>query len=859
MRWRTTVLVLLVAGSALATRMWTEAEFEQFYRTYEPRWLPRPESLIHGPRRYNYLERVKLMCDFVARYQVADSTSPDFGGIIEAEHMPNIIETDNTQEAIWVWSRWYELTGLDDYRENVRRAWRYVLTHPAYWEHSGNPTSLWYAVWNCGLALMAEPRYRRAYEDSSYLAYADSCAGFLLRNPLLPGSFRDYFVAGQSSGMAYDYALERNLGVLGDSCLAWGRQVRDWIEEDPTLRLGRADWAMCGGTAFWGVCRTVCRDDTIAGKQWIQTYAESLPGFHPSGTWNCSHNIWLANAYRAAAEVGRDERWWLMHHYLVDTLLAKDTDRDGGIPATWTDPPTQDQTWVSTYLDFMGMDVFATPTYDHDVAALEFSLPDPGQVYVEGDTIPVRPVVANVGLNPETFPLTVRTAGYEHTADYSNFPFLGIDTAAGFPPIVVASAGIYRLDAITAATPDRNRLNDTSRVRFKVYGRFTLSGTLSDSSTGMPIQAWLKARIRGRSANLDSCVTDSLGRFSLAVLDTIVVVGLEPPVPYYRRSWEFTIHRDTSVALATPTAHLLLVNNDSLERYETYYTSALDSLALTYSAWRRPGAGPPPYPLLDRLRSRILIWYSGDTRTQTVPPEDRDSLSSFLGRGGRLLLTGQNIAEELAGTVFLENTLGCRFDSSGWRQFFAFGNRQDSVGRLIHATATAGGDGANNQTSRDVLSPLGTAATLMVYDTVSNACAGVRNEIPGGARVILLGFGFEAVNRPNSRPDFLTRPQLLSRLLAWLSPGIGISEPACGFIVHRSSFVVFPNPFRTACRIAAPPDAEIGIFDPCGRRVALLPTGLRTWKPGPDLRSDLYFIHVLARHTAYTTRVLYLR
>lgn len=178
MRWRITVLSLILAGSALATRAWTPAEFDAYHRSYTPKWLPRPESLIRGPRRYNYLERVHLTCEFVRSYQVSDSQSADFGGIIEAEHMPTTIETDNTQEAIWVWSRWHELTGRDDYHENIRRAWIYVLAHPAYREHNGNPADIWYSIWNCGLGFMAEAEYRRSYGDSSHLAYTDTCAGF---------------------------------------------------------------------------------------------------------------------------------------------------------------------------------------------------------------------------------------------------------------------------------------------------------------------------------------------------------------------------------------------------------------------------------------------------------------------------------------------------------------------------------------------------------------------------------------------------------------------------------------------------------------------------------------------------------
>ncbi len=857
---RVFLLVLLLAGATFATREWTEQEFEQFHRTYKPQWIPRPESLIHGPRRYNYLERIKLMCDFVAAYQVADSLSPDFGGIIEAEHMPGVVETDNTQEAIWVWSRWYELTHRNDYQENIDRAWIYVLNFPAYWEHNGNPTSIWYAVWNCGLAFMAETQYRHAYADSSFMAYADSCRGFYLCNPLEPWGYRDNFVTGQSSGMAYDYALEMNDHQLRDSALARGERVKAWIEEDAQDRLGYASWAMSGGTAMWGVCKTVCTEDTVAGRQWIETYAESLPGFFPTGTWNCSHNIWLANAYRACAQVGHDTNWWLIHHYLVDTLLRKDTDRDGGIPATWTDPETQDQTWISTYLDFMGMDVFVTPTFDHDVAALEFTSPNPHGLYIAGDTIDVRVPVANHGLNDETWVhVDVSGPGYNERVTLPALDFLAIDTLA-FPGLPAPNPGMYQLDAITAATGDQNPLNDTSHTRFKVYGTWTITGTLLDSATGGPIHAWLKAGIKGDSAVWDSAETDRSGNFALHIIDTTITIALEPFPPYFKRTWEFTISGDTSINLVTQPAHLMLVNNDSLEQYEQYYTSTLDTLELTWFVWPRPRAGPPPWHLMDRLRTPTIIWYSGDSRSNTVPERDQDSIAHLAQDGINLLLTGQNIAEELAGSLFLESLVGSRFDSSGYSRFFVFGNRADSLGALLGATATAGGNGANNQNSRDMISPLTRSSILMLYDTLSGPAAATRRyTAETGTRVVFLGFGFEAVNRPQSRPDFLTRVELMDKLLSWFGLATGIEQERRPRTAPGQPLTAYPNPFRFACHIKARAGANVELFDPAGRRIAVLQTGESTWRPEPACAPGLYFIRASTpRHTAFT-RIIYLK
>jgi len=839
-RSRTFSLLLLAVSTALATRPWSPEELAREYRTYQPHWLPRPESLVPGPRRFNYLQRIRWTCDFVARFQVSDSGSPDFGGIIEAEHMPGVIETDNTQEAIWVWSRWFELTGRDDYLTNIRRAWTYVRRYPAYREHGSNPANLWYAVWNCGLGLMAEAEYRKAYGDTSYQAYADTCRQFYLANQLNELLFLDNFVVAQSSGMAYDYALERNDPVLRDTALARGTRVKSWLEADPSYRLGFQTWAMCGGTAFWGVAHTFCQNDTLAGKAWLATYADSLPGFYPAGNWNCSHNIWLANAYRASAEIGHGTRDWLLHHYLTDTLLMKDTDLDGGIPATWTDPATQDQTWVSTYLDFMGMDPLARPVLEHDIAALEFVSPSNRGMYLLGDTIPVAVPLANVGKNDATnvwFKLL--SPGYQDSILVPLLSFLETDTVR-FRPFVPNAPGIYQLAAVTSAPRDSNPLNDSAHVRLRVYGRWHVTGTLADSVSGTGIPAWVKARLKGQATVWDSCATDSAGRFNLSLIDSLYTITIEPDVPYYRRSWDIPIPGDTTIVLRTQPAHLMVINNDSAEAYADYYTTTLDTLGVTWCLWPRRTGGLVPYNLLDRLRSKTIIWFSGDARTQTITAQDQDSLTAFLARGGNLLLTGQNIAEELAGTVFLESIIGCRFDSSGWSGFWVFGNRADSLGRPMTGTATAGGNGASNQTSRDILAPT-TALSFLVYDSALGACAGVRRPSPSAGKLILLGFGFEAVNRPVSRPTYFDRGQFLNLMLSWLTVATSIAEQSDQ--PEPVQLRVWPTVLRDNVNLASAMSGPAVLLDVTGRKLAELQADrtVRTWRL-THIPAGVYFL-----------------
>lgn len=839
---RLTVVLLTVFSLALATRIWTPEELNRHLLMYQPAWSCRPETLLFGPRRFNYLHRIKLLCEFLVRYQVSDSTSPDYGGIIEAEHLPNIIETDNTQEALWVWTRWYELTGRDEYRQNINRAWHYILNHPAYQEHQGNPANIWYAVWNCGLGMWAEALYRRVYQDSSYLFYGDSCRNFYLNHPLNPANYLENFVTAQSSGMAYDYARERNDPVLKDTALVRGMRIKNWIEEGARNRLGFQNWAMCGGTAFWGVAKTFGQEDTISGRQWVLTYAESLPGFYPTGTWNCSHNIWLANAYRAAAELTDNPAYFIYHQYLTDTLLMKDTDLDGGIPATWTDPNTQDQTWVSTYLDFMGMDRLVSPVYDQDLALLQFIEPELGRLYLVGETIDVRLPVANTGRNnstPATLTLFVANVPVDSTT-VPALPFLATDTFA-FSPRALNTSGPLELRVVLS--PDQNPANDTIRQPLKVYKHCTVAGTLIDTLNRSPVTAKIKAQLFGRNEIWDSTTTDSTGNFSLTLIDSIFALTIEPPPPYHHFTQNIRFNADTSITLYAQPAAVLIVNNDTLSNYTGYYTTTLDTLGVTYCVWLRRSQGPLPGALLDRLQNRTVIWFTGNSRYQTVPVLDQDTLSQFLSQGGNLLLTGQNIAEDLAGTVFLESIAGCRFDSSGYSGFLVFGNRADSVGREVIGSATAGGNGANNQTSRDIIEPVNNSRLFLVYDTTTNLGAGVRNQLNSGGRVIALGFGFEAVNRPASRPNYFTRVQLMNTMLQWLIYGTGIAETPGFKAQPRASLTAFPTVFRQHLHLYSSQPVTVTIFDLSGRAIlsTRIPAGKTRLKLS-GLGAGVYFL-----------------
>jgi hypothetical protein len=826
--WSKTLLIVLLPAMVFAAIPWNETELRDNLRVVPPERLPplSPSLQAHG----NYLFEIRQTCDFVALHQVSDSASPNFGGVIEAEHLPNLIETDNTQEAIWVWTRWYQLTGRDDYRTNIRRAWQYVMNFPA-WRKGGGDTT-WYGIWNCGLAFFQEMEYREVYGDSSYLAYADTCRQYCFANPLSFAASSLYGnVTAFVAGMMYRYALERGNQVMRDTALAYGDRVKTWVEALPS-RLRTGNWAMSGGTLMWGLCNSIWTEDTAAGKTWLATYGDSVPYFMPSGQWNCSWNIWDANGFRAAAAINHVPRYLQYHQHLVDTLLALDQDDDGGIPATWTDPQNEDQTWVSMYLDFMGMDRFVDPTYDYDAGVLDITPAAPNHIYLPGESLTVSCVVTDFGRDSLAFvPVIIRLPGLEDTIPM-RLGFLGLDTCY-LTTGLFGEPGVTQLLAFTNLDSDQNRSNDTAYDSVKVWTPRQIAGTLHDSLTGDSFAGRVEFFLGNDTLPFRVTNADSFGHFAITGIDSDFRVRVHPELPYPDRQWNIRIGSDTSLVLVIPPAHLLLVDNDTLGRWESYYTSTFDTLSLSYCTWRRQTQGPVPISKLSEFRENLIVWYTGLTRHGTLDTADMDSLSRFLDSGGRLFITGQDIGQELDLTRSFQDTLHARLVNDSAQLYYALGNHADSLGAQFGPTQTAGLQGANNQTSRDAIAPDSLAHAFLLYDTLTPDTAGIYYRDPRtGSRIIYLGFGFEALNRPTGHPAFDSRVTFFQKCHDWLIGASGLDE---NFAVRNPQFAltVSPNPFTQSLdpsisfSVPAAGNVSLRLYDISGRLVSTLVSGCR--------------------------------
>ena len=296
--------VMLATAPGSATPYWTPEQVAEDYARsgaeFDPRFV-----LPDGLRERFTLDEIhhfthyRMLCDFLVGLQVTDA-GLNLGGMREGESGSdyNIIQTDNTQEAIRVWSQYAIWTGdTARYAPNIRLAQGYCNRFPAWNEGAG-----YYSIHNCGWGFEAERKYRQAYGDTSWTWYADSCAQWVVNYPLSfdPNSTGlgqlDPCAEGLGIGGLYPHALYRGRTDWQNFAIAQARLLRRWFESNPARLNANESWALCGGTALWGICVSLFTLYPDSGQLWLTQYGPQLDIWQSSGTWNHSYNTWYCNA-----------------------------------------------------------------------------------------------------------------------------------------------------------------------------------------------------------------------------------------------------------------------------------------------------------------------------------------------------------------------------------------------------------------------------------------------------------------------------------------------------------------------------------------------------------------------------------
>lgn len=482
-RYLVFLLVLLLPLTAGATPPAPLAEPDSLSASEFQTWLEGGPTGVRDVPEYlgpfNYVREFGQMVGFLADWQVLDPDSVDYGGMIEAEagYLGDVIQTDNTLEAIWCWSRYREFSGRDEYDTNVAAAWVYSRRFPA-WSEEGDPGDDYYRMHNCAWGLTAALQYQAATGDLSYSGYADTCASYIMARPLnITGTIwyqrLNAFVKGWAAGNLYLYGEALGDAGIMAAAVTQGEDVLDWIDTYPPGYLTYEYWAMSSGTALWGVCNSVFRDDPVQGQAWLAANAGYMDVWQnwydvPGYDWDSAWNVAYANAHFAVWDVTGDPAYWDNGVYGTGNLLSLDTDDDGGIVSNTMDPVTEDMSWVSSYLVKFGVDRLMGEPPDHDAGVLRFAGLTDGQEFELGQPIPVRVLATNFGLGDETGVAIHLSGDAGDTTWVRNLSFAALETLSYRTSWVPALSGLYLLNASTVLDGDENPGNDAVTIMLQV-------------------------------------------------------------------------------------------------------------------------------------------------------------------------------------------------------------------------------------------------------------------------------------------------------------------------------------------------------------------------------------------------------
>jgi len=295
------------------------------------------------------------------------------------------------------------------------------------------------------------------------------------------------------------------------------------------------------------------------------------------------------------------------------------------------------------------------------------------------------------------------------------------------------------------------------------------------------------------------------------------------------------LHWRGAVPAPCGVTELLLLEGDSSDNWSLagWYVQALTSEGRLPELHRLAWESVSDLPW-GRV-SQVVLFTGSDVDPQ-VDPALEDSLRAFADRGGRLILSGQRVAQAFS-PGFLEEVAGALLLPGEPASVQVWGDAQAGELAGLHLLLTGSG-GAANQTVPQLL---GTAGGRRLFTWAAGDSSRVAAVRSANGRVDLFAFGLEAVNGdPDWAPSLGEVLDLLLDGESALPPARPGSSPEL--------LALWPNPFNPALRVRLLGErpAELRVFNLAGQLVAELgmaqPGQVVRWQPAPVLAGGIYFI-----------------
>jgi len=286
------------------------------------------------------------------------------------------------------------------------------------------------------------------------------------------------------------------------------------------------------------------------------------------------------------------------------------------------------------------------------------------------------------------------------------------------------------------------------------------------------------------------------------------------------------VEKTVRIAVGVPT--VLIVGNGSTEKgsvtvpMDSWFMNSLDSIGYVYASTNTLSPLRPLSDWMDKFNT--LIWFTGNADDDLINNDDLTTLQRFHGRGGNIILTGQNIGRKKSLAPFLADYFGSEVVSDSIKIRWMRGIPGDSITDNTRYLIT-GDRGARNQNLTSALLPVNGGIAMMEYETdpISPVAAIRRKDPISGAKTIYMGFGLEAVSGLGGTTN---RETLLQNIMIWFGKLEGVDDnptPQDLLPAGLSLGAPYPNPFNGSITVPyilpSKGSATVNVIDISGRLV----------------------------------------
>jgi hypothetical protein len=274
-----------------------------------------------------------------------------------------------------------------------------------------------------------------------------------------------------------------------------------------------------------------------------------------------------------------------------------------------------------------------------------------------------------------------------------------------------------------------------------------------------------------------------------------------------------------------------------------------------------------------------VVWVLGDESAldETFSPTEQTVVMGYLRQGGRLIVSGSEIAYDLdrvsgptpADRTFIHDFLKVGYGADDANEYTVTGSPGEVCNGLSFRYGVLSEGSPYEEDWPDVLLPVSGGTELLRYGTAGGTAAvGFRGLFPGGTvpgGVITVGFPFETISEKTQRDT------LMARFFRFFGGATDVTRNPGdkGLPLTTTLHQNYPNPFNPTTvigyQLSVPSDVRLVVYDVLGREVAILAEGRQpagTYEVRFDasgFASGSYFCRLTTPGTRITRTMMVLR